>query len=280
LFQNVTHVSPLLIVRLWAAISGTPSPPRLSSLALARRITQAAPPDASHAIWRPARACSVTRHGTEQCSMAWPGVHSRSVLRFASGFFPTRPRGAGIARLTTDHAACSCLRLTVATNSPRRGLHLQSSAHAGHTSGRATPSLRHNTSVTFSSSLTLISHPDRRAPAIANALDGLARADAARLAGMSGQALCDAKRYNAESLDGLYDRPKPGRPRHGEFALLPGAEMFQDEARIMPEACFSIGPATSDESGASVHRASPTSASRSPTSSPPSSPAPTTPLRW
>jgi transposase len=50
--------------------------------------------------------------------------------------------------------------------------------------------------------------------AIANALEGLGRAEAARLAGMSGQALCDAiKRYNAEGLDGLYDRPKPGRPR-------------------------------------------------------------------
>jgi transposase len=50
--------------------------------------------------------------------------------------------------------------------------------------------------------------------AIANALDGLERAEAARLAGMSGQALCDAiKRYNAEGLAGLYDRPKPGRSR-------------------------------------------------------------------
>lgn len=50
--------------------------------------------------------------------------------------------------------------------------------------------------------------------AIANALDGLQRAEAARLAGMSGQALCDAiKRYNAEGLAGLYDRPKPGRSR-------------------------------------------------------------------
>jgi putative transposase len=50
--------------------------------------------------------------------------------------------------------------------------------------------------------------------AIANALDGLDRNAAARLAGMSGQALCDAiKRYNAEGIDGLHDRAKPGRPR-------------------------------------------------------------------
>ena len=49
--------------------------------------------------------------------------------------------------------------------------------------------------------------------AIANALDGFDRAEAARLAGMSGQALCDAiNRYNSEGLAGLKDRPKSGRP--------------------------------------------------------------------
>ena len=59
--------------------------------------------------------------------------------------------------------------------------------------------------------------PDRRAAmrllAIANALGGLSRAEAARLAGMERQALRDAVvRYNAEGLAGLHDRPKPGRP--------------------------------------------------------------------
>lgn len=58
--------------------------------------------------------------------------------------------------------------------------------------------------------------PNRRAAlrmlAIANALGGLSRAEAARLAGMERQALRDAVvRYNAEGLAGLYDRPKPGR---------------------------------------------------------------------
>ena len=49
--------------------------------------------------------------------------------------------------------------------------------------------------------------------AIAGALDGLSRAEAARLAGMERQALRDAvTRYNAEGLAGLHDRPK-GRPR-------------------------------------------------------------------
>ena len=59
--------------------------------------------------------------------------------------------------------------------------------------------------------------PNRRAAlrmlAIANALEGMSRAEAARLAGMERQALRDAVvRFNAEGLAGLHDRPKPGRP--------------------------------------------------------------------
>jgi transposase len=58
---------------------------------------------------------------------------------------------------------------------------------------------------------------DRRAAlrllAIANALEGMSRAEAARLAGMERQALRDAVlRFNAEGPDGLHDRPRPGRP--------------------------------------------------------------------
>ena len=57
--------------------------------------------------------------------------------------------------------------------------------------------------------------PDRaaacRMQAIAGALEGLTRAEAARLAGMERQALRDAVvRYNAEGLAGLHDRPRPG----------------------------------------------------------------------
>jgi transposase len=49
--------------------------------------------------------------------------------------------------------------------------------------------------------------------AMASALEGMTRAAAARLAGMERQALRDAVvRFNAEGLDGLRDRPKPGRP--------------------------------------------------------------------
>jgi transposase len=64
--------------------------------------------------------------------------------------------------------------------------------------------------------------PDRaaaaRMQAVAGALDGLTRAEAARLAGMERQALRDAVlRFNAEGLAGLHDRPRPGRPaRLGE----------------------------------------------------------------
>jgi len=48
--------------------------------------------------------------------------------------------------------------------------------------------------------------------AIASALEGKSRAEAARLAGMERQAPRDAVvRYNVEGLEGLRDRPKPGR---------------------------------------------------------------------
>lgn len=51
--------------------------------------------------------------------------------------------------------------------------------------------------------------------AIAHALEGISRAEAARLAGMERQALHDAvARYNAEGLAGLVDRPR-GRRRAG-----------------------------------------------------------------
>jgi transposase len=49
--------------------------------------------------------------------------------------------------------------------------------------------------------------------ALANALDGMSRDDAARAAGMDRQTLRDwVHRYNAEGIEGLRDRPRPGRP--------------------------------------------------------------------
>jgi transposase len=54
----------------------------------------------------------------------------------------------------------------------------------------------------------------KRLLAIANALDGMSFTAAAAAAGMERQALGDAvKRYNAEGLDGLDDRPRSGRRR-------------------------------------------------------------------
>jgi Winged helix-turn helix len=62
--------------------------------------------------------------------------------------------------------------------------------------------------------------------AIASALEGMSRAEAARLAGMERQALRDAVvRYNAEGLAGLRNRPKGRPPRRlteGEEATLAG----------------------------------------------------------
>ena len=54
--------------------------------------------------------------------------------------------------------------------------------------------------------------------AIASALEDMTRAEAARLAGMERQAPRDAvTRYNAKSLAGLHNRPRPGaRPRLDE----------------------------------------------------------------
>jgi transposase len=49
--------------------------------------------------------------------------------------------------------------------------------------------------------------------ALANALEGRPREEAARLAGMTGQTLGDwVHRYNAAGVAGLRDRPRPGRP--------------------------------------------------------------------
>ncbi len=53
----------------------------------------------------------------------------------------------------------------------------------------------------------------RRILAIANALDGMSREDAARSAGMDRQTLRDwVLRYNVHGLDGLCDRSGAGRP--------------------------------------------------------------------
>ena len=60
--------------------------------------------------------------------------------------------------------------------------------------------------------------------AIANALEGMDRASAARLAGMDRQTLRDwVHRYNAEGIAGLSNRPLPGRaPKlsEGQMAAL------------------------------------------------------------
>jgi Winged helix-turn helix/DDE superfamily endonuclease len=60
--------------------------------------------------------------------------------------------------------------------------------------------------------------------ALANALDGMSREDAARRAGMDRQTLRDwVIRFNAEGVDGLRDRPQSGRPSwldDGQLAAL------------------------------------------------------------
>jgi transposase len=52
----------------------------------------------------------------------------------------------------------------------------------------------------------------KRLLAIANAREGMSFTDAASASGLERQALCDAvKRYNAEGVEGLEDRPRSGR---------------------------------------------------------------------
>ena len=87
--------------------------------------------------------------------------------------------------------------------------------------------------------------------AIANALEGMTRAEAARLAGLERQALRDAVvRYNAEGLAGLQDRPRPGSKRRldeaerAELAMLilagPDVEATGLSAWTLPELCREI----------------------------------------
>jgi transposase len=87
--------------------------------------------------------------------------------------------------------------------------------------------------------------------AIANALDGMSRAEAARLAGMERQALRDAVlRYNGEGLAGLYSRRGPGRRSRlaeGQRAALrrlvldgPEVETTGLSAWTLPELCREV----------------------------------------
>ena len=84
--------------------------------------------------------------------------------------------------------------------------------------------------------------------AIANVLDGMSRAQAARAAGIERQSLCDAiKRFNAEGIAGLVDRPKGHRPERlseAEQAVLinvilrgPDPEKGEPCAWTLPDLC-------------------------------------------
>ncbi|WP_457094728.1 winged helix-turn-helix domain-containing protein [Microvirga sp. P5_D2] len=91
----------------------------------------------------------------------------------------------------------------------------------------------------------------RRMLAIANALEGMSRADAARVVGIERQSLCDAvRRFNAEELAGLYDHPKGHRKpvlSEGEEAALiarilrgPDPEKDEPSSWTLPDLCHFI----------------------------------------
>ena len=88
----------------------------------------------------------------------------------------------------------------------------------------------------------------QRMLAIANALEGASRAEAARLVGLERQSLRDAVvRFNAEGLAGLVDRPSGGRPERlteGEQAALvayvlrgPDPERGEPSSWTLPDLC-------------------------------------------
>jgi transposase len=90
----------------------------------------------------------------------------------------------------------------------------------------------------------------RRLYAIANALEGMTRAEAARLAGMERQALRDAVvRYNAEGIAGLYNRrapPPPGKLTAAELQELSAIILAGPDPALglsawtLPELCREI----------------------------------------
>lgn len=88
----------------------------------------------------------------------------------------------------------------------------------------------------------------QRMLAIANALDGMSRAEAARAAGIERQSLRDAVlRFNAEGLAGLVDRPHGHRREilsEGEQAMLvhrvlvgPDPERGEPSSWTLPDLC-------------------------------------------
>ncbi len=88
----------------------------------------------------------------------------------------------------------------------------------------------------------------QRMLALANAMEGMSRADAARAAGIERQALRDAVvRFNAEGLAGLVDRPygrRPERLTEGEQAVLvnrilrgPDPEKGEPSSWTLPDLC-------------------------------------------
>ena len=80
--------------------------------------------------------------------------------------------------------------------------------------------------------------------ALANALEGLPREKAARLAGMTGQTLGDrVHRYNTQGVEGLRDRPRPGRPcAFGSASGWTGRVLCQERSRPLSSLSMPFSP--------------------------------------
>jgi transposase len=92
----------------------------------------------------------------------------------------------------------------------------------------------------------------QRMLALANAMEGMSRADAARAAGIERQALRDAVvRFNAEGLAGLVDRPygrRPERLSEGEQAVLVNRILLGFE-RLLAEQPMKLAHLVQSEAG-------------------------------
>ena len=75
----------------------------------------------------------VRRHA-HPAEPACSGLHLRSVLRFAIRLLPRTASRRQAARLTTGRSACSCPSSRLLPTRSVKDFHLQSSAHARHTS--------------------------------------------------------------------------------------------------------------------------------------------------
>src|SRR5215203_3840945 len=155
----------------------------------------------------------------------WSSSRGSGSMRWMRSAGQDRPNCSTTARLRSSSLTISAMRPSSKPNAPL--LQHPTSSSDGEGNMRAALQIRDDLSPDQLRGLARRERNGRAAArmyAIAHALEGMSRAEAARLAGMERQALRDAVvRYNAEGPCGLQDRPKghaPQRLTEGEQATL------------------------------------------------------------